>query len=213
MQADHAAVCRVLGEIHVPQEVAPSRVRLQLALLVALLQHGPECVARPAAVPELQGGLALDLLLLVLADPLLPRGQGLEFRQPPEGLILSQQILHVSPAARDRDFVILVIHSLNLFNEVLPLLAPLLLALLLVLVHEVLEDLVAVVLLDELEPLLLEEGLGGVLVPHGDLQVLPRRQGLHKVVLGLFFLLPLLLLLALHGLRHPDRELLLSGTG
>mmetsp|Transcript_116946 Transcript_116946/g.327238 ORF Transcript_116946/g.327238 Transcript_116946/m.327238 type:complete len:274 (+) Transcript_116946:1147-1968(+) len=122
-------------------------------------------------------------------------------------------VLNVSPLAGDRDVGVLHVGLLDDIHKLFALLPSLFLGLLLVLVHKVLEELVALLLIDEFEEFPLHQVLRCVLIPRGDLQVRPLVQRLYELILGALSLLSLLLLLPLLRLRDPDGELLLSLAG
>mmetsp|Transcript_47764 Transcript_47764/g.102374 ORF Transcript_47764/g.102374 Transcript_47764/m.102374 type:complete len:340 (+) Transcript_47764:833-1852(+) len=210
---DEALVPVVLG--HLPHDVLPHRAGLDLPLLVILLQEPPEGVTGLPLRAELGLALCIQLLLLSIEDPLLPRGEGLQLGEPLEVLVLFQKILHVAPTAEDGNFSVISVNGLNLLDVLLAILPALLLLLLLVLIHEVLEELVPLLLLDVLPEVPLHHGFRHILVARAHLEVLPICECINEVVLTAHLLLALLLFLPLLCLRRPfGKELLpLSGRG
>mmetsp|Transcript_55326 Transcript_55326/g.171394 ORF Transcript_55326/g.171394 Transcript_55326/m.171394 type:complete len:406 (+) Transcript_55326:469-1686(+) len=191
-------------------EVPPHGIHLDVPLLVVLFQNLPEGVTGFPLCPEFGLGHGLLLLLFRLRYPLLPGGECLELGHPLEGLVVLEDVLDVFPAAEHGDVLVLGVRALDLLHVLLALFPPVLLDLLLVLLHEVLEELVALGLVYELEEVPLAEGLRHVLVAAGDLEILPVLDRRDVIVPGALPLLPLLLLRPLLGLGHILGEDLLA---
>mmetsp|Transcript_29344 Transcript_29344/g.88796 ORF Transcript_29344/g.88796 Transcript_29344/m.88796 type:complete len:247 (-) Transcript_29344:384-1124(-) len=174
-----------------------------------LLHQRPERVAVLPLMSKLGLRLGLHLRLPHVCGPLLPRRQRLQLRQPLVGLVVPQRLLHVLPPTCDRNVAVLVVSFLDLLDVFLSLLSSVLLELLLVLVHEVLEQFVPLVFLNELETLALAKILSGILVSGVRLQVGPFSQGFDEIVSRSLPLLALLLFLAFLRLGHVHGKLLL----
>mmetsp|Transcript_29343 Transcript_29343/g.88788 ORF Transcript_29343/g.88788 Transcript_29343/m.88788 type:complete len:247 (-) Transcript_29343:384-1124(-) len=174
-----------------------------------LLHQRPERVAVLPLMSKLGLRLGLHLRLPHVCGPLLPRRQRLQLRQPLVRVTVPQGVLHVLPPACDGDVAVLLVKLLDLLDMFLSLLPSVLLKLLLVLVHEVLEQFVPLVFLNELETLALAKILSGILVSGVRLQVGPFSQGFDEIVSRSLPLLALLLFLAFLRLGHVHGKLLL----